>query len=208
MHQLVTFLRLANPSMPLYHRLTQHRSHQPIKLGEIVFLKCLLKPQPPVNMWYTLKGVTALACNMMTAEIEGIKLDIVVLQNQLQTRNKSEEFEIDTQSVRKENKKLKEIINSNTRKHENEIDCLRAKLNSLETTLIKVEEERDSLRTVLTLITQDQKHERNNMGRKIEDCSWQKVGNSNRKQKSNHNKHPASSASINRFELLSDSDVS
>lgn len=147
-------------------------------------------------------------CNMMTAEIEGIKLDIVVLQNQLQTRNKPEEFEIDTQSVRKENKKLKEIINSNTRKHENEIDCLRAKLNSLETTLIKVEEERDSLRTVLTLITQDQKHERNNMGRKIEDCSWQKVGNSNRKQKSNHNNHPASSASINRFELLSDSDVS
>ena len=46
----------------------------------------------------------------MKAEIEGIKLDLVILNNQLQTRKKSKELNF--KSIKEENKKLREIINS------------------------------------------------------------------------------------------------
>ena len=85
------------------------------------------------------------ACNLMKAEIEGIKLDLVILNNQLQTRKKSKELNF--KSIKEENKKLREIINSSTCERENEVNSLKEKLHSLVSTLNKVEEERDSLRS-------------------------------------------------------------
>lgn len=101
-------------------------------------------------------------CGVLTAEIEGMKLDLVILQKIVEgldsSRNRAH------MEVEKLSKLKQDLINANQCQGELkqrladqniEILNLSTKVRSLEETKQEIIEERDSLKTALTLVTQD-----------------------------------------------------
>ena len=107
-------------------------------------------------------------CRLMAAEIEGIKLDMVILQKQFESRADFEfvnescvETSLETSNLEKELseaktccKQLQNDISLIVRERNAEVGELTHTIRSLETRTAKAEEERDSLRLALTLIMQ------------------------------------------------------
>lgn len=101
-------------------------------------------------------------CRTLTTDIEGIKLDIVILQKQMEyksnkatTHNKDETLKCELLVEKEKNRQLENDISLLVKGRNEEVDDLNKTIHSLEDRVIKAEEERDSLRLAISLIMQD-----------------------------------------------------
>ena len=149
--------------------------------------------------------------SMVTADIEGLKLDLLILQKKVEENanllsaniQKQEELKVATEGI--DHKTRYEHLLSTLRKKEKEIEELEEKCLSFENRALSLEQENDSLRLALKIIVQE-KNECDSRPQKADD-RWSLVENThaaNRtKIKRNQQTIPNDNIGIrNRFEPL------
>ena len=106
-------------------------------------------------------------CGALAAELEGVKLDIVILQKGIDsivdiTTNQPSGISIEVSRLQRElleekdkTKQLEADLHLVVKERNNEVGDLKKTINSLENKIIKNEETNDSLRVALNLIMQD-----------------------------------------------------
>lgn len=126
------------------------------------------------------------SCGVLAAELEGVKLDVVILQKRIDSQVNSatvgissdnEEMNRQKREIleeREKSKRLEEDLLLIVKERDNEVKELKNTIISLETKVIKHEEENDSLRCALDLIIQDKTNSAKmndvNVGNETEQC--------------------------------------